>query len=272
MPDETTRETRRGDAPRDETHAGRRGMMRRFLPLAGLAGVMLAVYLSGGHAFLSLSNLIRQRAALAALVEANLLLACATFAVVYVVAVALSFPGASLLTIMGGFLFGWLLGGTLTAVSATLGATVVFLIARTSLGSALRGEAGPFLTRMADGFRKDGFHYLLFLRLAPVFPFWLVNIAPALFDMRLRPYLVATFVGILPGTYAYAFIGTGLDSVIAAQEAADPGCAAAGTCHIEVSALVTGELVAAFAVLALAALVPVVVRRLRPRGGPSGES
>ena len=117
MPDETTRETRRGDAPRDETHAGRRGMMRRFLPLAGLAGVMLAVYLSGGHAFLSLSNLIRQRAALAALVEANLLLACATFAVVYVVAVALSFPGASLLTIMGGFLFGWLLGGTLTAVS-----------------------------------------------------------------------------------------------------------------------------------------------------------
>lgn len=112
----------------------------------------------------------------------------------------------------------------------------------------------------------------MFLRLAPIFPFWLVNIAPALFDMRLRPYVVATFVGILPGTYAYAFIGTGLDSVIAAQEAANPGCAAAGTCHIEVSALVTGELVAAFVALAVAALVPVAVRRLRARKAGAGDS
>ena len=275
MPKESSRENGPGDRrvqPHRDVPPSRHSTLRRFGPLAGLAGVMLAVYLFGGHELVSLSNLIRQRAALAALVEEHLLLASATFAAVYVTAVALSFPGASLLTIMGGFLFGWLLGGTLTAVSATAGAAVIFVIARTSLGSTLRGEAGPLLTRMADGFREDAFHYLLFLRLAPIFPFWLVNIAPALFDMRLRPYLVATFLGILPGTYAYAFIGTGLDSVIAAQEAADPGCAAAGTCHIEVSALVTGELVAAFAALAVAALVPVVVRRLRRRNNQLGES
>jgi uncharacterized membrane protein YdjX (TVP38/TMEM64 family) len=88
--------------------------------------------------------------------------------------------------------------------------------------------------------------------------------------MRLRPYVVATFVGILPGTYAYAFIGSGLDSVVAAQEAADPGCAAAGTCTVEVSALVTRELVLSFVALAVAALIPVLVRKLRNRRpGPS---
>jgi uncharacterized membrane protein YdjX (TVP38/TMEM64 family) len=171
---------------------------------------------------------------------------------------------------MGGFLFGWVMGGSLTAVAATAGAAVIFLAARTSIGSALRERAGPLVNRMARGFREDAFNYLLFLRLAPVFPFWLVNIAPALFDMRLRPYVVATFVGILPGTYAYAFIGSGLDSVVAAQEAADPGCAAAGTCTVEVSALVTRELVLSFVALAVAALIPVLVRKLRNRRpGPS---
>jgi uncharacterized membrane protein YdjX (TVP38/TMEM64 family) len=286
MAEEAPRESDQGEATRGESGWGdttrhdaarsvppaRRGALRRFGPLFVLVAVMLAVYLAGGQEYLSLSNLIRQRSALVGLVEAHLLLACLLYVSVYVSAVALSFPGASLLTIMGGFLFGWLLGGTLTAVSATLGASLIFLIARTSLGSTLRGNAGPLLTRMTDGFRRDAFHYLLFLRLAPIFPFWLVNIAPALFDMRLRPYVVATFVGILPGTYAYAFIGTGLDSVIAAQEAANPGCAAAGTCHIEVSALVTGELVAAFVALAVAALVPVAVRRLRARKAGAGDS
>lgn len=239
---------------------------RRFAPLLLIVVLMVTVYLSGGHEMLSLSTLIRQREALTGLVGEHLLLASLAYVIVYVVAVALSFPGASLLTVMGGFLFGWLVGGGLTALAATLGAALIFLAARTSLGSALRGQAGPFIARMAEGFRQDAFNYLLFLRLAPIFPFWLVNIAPALFDMRLRPYLAATFIGILPGTFAYAFIGTGLDSVIAAQEAADPGCAAAGTCRIDLSALVTGELVAAFIALALAALLPVLLKRLRARG------
>lgn len=250
--------------------AARRPSLRRFLPLAVILVAMVLGYAFGLHEHLSLSELIRRRAELAELVSENLWLAVAGFAAVYVSAVALSFPGASLLTVLGGFLFGWALGGTVVAFAATVGAGLIFLAARMSLGETLAARAGPFLSRLAEGFREDAFHYLLFLRLAPVFPFWLVNVAPAVFGMRLRPYLLATFVGILPGTYAYAFIGAGLDSVIAAQEAAAPGCAAAGTCSIELSALVTRELVLAFAALGLAALIPVALRKWRGRAKPPG--
>ncbi len=244
------------------------GSLRRFVPLALIGAAMALGYAFGLHDHLSLSSLIRERGELAAFVSGNLPLAVALFMAVYVAAVALSFPGASLLTIIGGFLFGWALGGTLVAFAATAGAALIFLAARTSLGETLKHRAGPFLSRLAAGFREDAFNYLLFLRLAPVFPFWLVNIAPALFGMGLRPYVAATFVGILPGTYAYAFIGAGLDSVIAAQEAASPGCAAAGTCSIELSALVTRDLVLAFAALGVAALIPVLVRKWRARNRP----
>lgn len=241
---------------------------RRWAPLIAIAAITALGYAFGWHDYLSLSVLIRERQALGDFVSANLLVAALAYVALYIAAVALSFPGASLITIIGGFLFGWALGGMLTAVGATAGAALIFLAARTSLGATLKAQAGPFLNRLAAGFREDAFHYLLFLRLAPVFPFWLVNIAPALFDMRLRPYLVATFFGILPGTFAYAFIGAGLDSVIAAQEAADPGCAAAGTCSIELSALITRDIVLAFAALGLAALIPVVVKKWRKRKLP----
>ncbi|WP_029058373.1 TVP38/TMEM64 family protein [Stappia stellulata] len=241
---------------------------RRWLPLIAILAITASGYALGWHEYLSLSTLIRERDALAEAVASHLVVAALAYLALYVVAVALSFPGASLITIIGGFLFGWALGGTLTAVGATAGAGLIFLAARTSLGATLKARAGPFLNRLAAGFREDAFHYLLFLRLAPVFPFWLVNIAPAVFDMRLRPYLVATFFGILPGTFAYAFIGAGLDSVIAAQEAADPGCAAAGTCSIELSALITRDIVLAFAALGLAALIPVGVKKWRRRKAP----
>lgn len=242
-----------------------KAVWRRWLPLGVIVCVMGLGYALGWHEALSLSNLIRERAALSAFVADNLILAAFAYVAIYIVAVALSFPGASFITILGGFLFGWALGGGLTAIGATLGAGAIFLAARSSLGTTLKARAGPFLTRLSAGFREDAFHYLLFLRLAPIFPFWLVNIAPAIFHMPLRPYLVATFVGILPGTFAYAFIGAGLDSVIAAQEIANPGCAAAGTCRIDLSALVTTELVLAFAALGLAALIPVLVRKWRAR-------
>jgi uncharacterized membrane protein YdjX (TVP38/TMEM64 family) len=150
-------------------------------------------------------------------------------------------------------------------VGATLGAIIVFLIACTSVGDALVQRAGPRLKRLADGFREDAFSYLLFLRLVPVFPFWLVNLAPPLFGVPLKTFALATAIGIVPGTFAFAFAGAGLDSVIAAQKAAKQACIAAGgsDCylHIDLHALVTPKLLVAFAVLGLVALIPVVLRR-----------
>jgi uncharacterized membrane protein YdjX (TVP38/TMEM64 family) len=193
--------------------------------------------------------------------------------------VALSLPGAVFLTVFGGFLFGWLLGGVTTVVAATIGAVIVFLIARTSVGDALGRRAGPRLKRIAKGFREDAFAYLLFLRLVPAFPFWLVNLAPALFGMPLRSFALATAVGILPGTFAFAFAGAGLDSVIVAQKAAKQACLAAGggdcMMRVDLHALVTPKLVIALGALGVVSLIPVLLRRwsahrMRPLGAKRG--
>jgi len=144
---------------------------------------------------------------------------------------------------------------------------VIFLAARTSVGEPLRARAGRPARRLAEGFEENAFSYLLFLRLVPLFPFWIINVAPALFNVPLRIYVAATAIGIVPGTFAYTLLGDGLDSAIEAQEAANPGCARAGTCEIEVGALFTPGLVAALVLLAVASLAPIVVKRLRARRG-----
>lgn len=240
---------------------------KRWGPLIAIVALTAFGYLQGWHEYVSLSALIRHRDALAAFIEGNFALAVLAYLVVYAVVIALSFPGGSFLTIAGGLLFGWWVGGLVTVVAATIGATAIFLAARTSLGDALRARAGPFLSQLSEGFRKDAASYLLFLRLTPIFPFWLVNLAPALFHVPLRTYVLTTIVGIIPGTFAYAVFGSGLDSVIAAQEAAHPGCAAAGTCEIDTSAILTPQLIAAFALLGLVALLPVGLKLLRRNGG-----
>lgn len=240
-------------------------MLKRFAPLIAIVAAMVAAFAFGLNDHLSLSALIRQREMLAGIIEENLLLSILTFGGLYAVAVALSFPAASLLTIAGGFLFGWFFGGLTVVVAATIGATALFLAARTAFGQAIADRAGPGLRKLLDGFKNDAFSYLLFLRLTPLFPFTLVNIAPALANVPLRTYVIATGLGIGPGTFAYAFVGSGLDSVIMAQEAANPGCAAEGTCSIDLGSLVTGEIIAAFAALGVVALIPPVMKALRAR-------
>ena len=245
--------------------SSRFGLLKRFGPLVAIAGAMAAAFAFGLNDHLSLSALIRQREMLAGFISDNFALSILAFGALYAVAVALSFPAASLLTIASGFLFGWFFGGLTVVVAATVGATALFLAARTAFGQAIAEKAGPTLKKLLEGFKKDGFNYLLFLRLTPIFPFTLVNIAPALANLPLRSYILATFFGIAPGTFAYAFVGSGLDSVIMAQEAAHPGCAAAGTCSIDLASLVTTEIIIAFAALGAVALIPPIAKAWRAR-------
>lgn len=240
-------------------------MLKRFAPLIVIVAAMIAAFAFGLNDHLSLSALIRQREMLAGVIADNFALSLLTFGALYATAVALSFPAASLLTIASGFLFGWLFGGLTVVVAATIGATALFLAARTAFGQAIAERAGPTLRKLLDGFKNDAFSYLLFLRLTPLFPFTLVNIAPALANVPLRTYIIATGLGIGPGTFAYAFVGSGLDSVIMAQEAANPGCAADGTCSIDLGSLVTGEIILAFAALGAVALIPPVMKAVRGR-------
>ena len=194
------------------------------------------------------------------------LLALGLFILVYITAVALSFPGASVLTILAGLLFGWLAGGVAVVISATIGAVILFKIVNTSFGDVLVKKAGPMLSRINAGFAADAFNYLLFLRLVPAFPFWLVNIASALANVKLRTFALATLIGIIPGTFAFAFLGEGLDSLITAQSASHDACVVAkgaAACPFELSAssLITKELLIAFAVLGVVALIPVALKK-----------
>lgn len=255
------------DVARAPSDAGpsRRFRWQRAWPLALVLGVLGLGYLLGLHRFISLDAVIREHEALQAWVSQNTVLAAAAYVAIYIVAVAASFPGASLLTIAGGFLFGVVAGTILTVLAATAGATCIFLAARTSLGEPLRARAGAFAQKLAKGFEDNAFLYLLSLRLQPVFPFWLINVAPALFSVSVGTYALATAIGIIPGTAAYTLLGDGLGSVIAAQEAANPGCAAAGTCAIEIKALVSPVLIAALIAMSLVALIPVAIKKWRAR-------
>ena len=233
------------------------GALRRFLPLLVILGGLGFGYAMGWHRYLSLDFLAQSREMLTSYVAANYWMSLSAFFVLYVVAVAFSFPAASILTIFGGFLFGWLVGGTTVAFAATLGASLLFLAARSAFGDFLKERVGGLAARLADGFREDAFGYLLVLRLAPFFPFFVVNIAPALFGVKLRTYVAATFVGILPGCFAYAWLGQGLESVLVSA-------ASAGT-SLSVKDLVTPQITIAFVALAIVAIIPTIIRKWRGR-------
>lgn len=241
-------------APKQASHPA----WRRFAPLVIIIAGLAFGYAMGWQRFLTLEFLAESREMLKAQVAGNYAASLAGFAVLYTLAVAFAFPAASILTIFGGFLFGWLVGGIVIAIGATTGAALLFLAARSAFGDFLRERvAGKRVKALADGFEKDAFGYLLVLRLAPVFPFFLMNIAPALFNVPLRTYVAATFLGILPGTFAYTFLGQGIETVLISAEQA-------GT-TVGIGDLVTPQITLAFAGLAIVAAIPTIVRKWRAR-------
>ena len=182
-------------------------LWRRLLPAAILLLGLALFLLFGLERYFTFEMLSRNHAQLTAWVAANSVLAVVLFVLAYALAVAFSLPIAIIITPLGGFLFGMWLGATLSVIGATLGSVAVFLAARSALYELFHARALSALARFEEGFRRDAFSYLLFLRLVPVFPFWLVNIVPALLGMRLGPYTLATLIGIVPAAIVYASVG-----------------------------------------------------------------
>jgi len=187
---------------------------RRLWPILLLAATALAAYGLGLHRYLSLEALAAHRGALHDLVSARPVAALAAYALLYVMVVTLSLPGGAVLSLTGGFLFGPFLGSAVAVLAATLGACLIFLVARRALSASIAARGGALLAKLGEELRREGFWYLLSLRLLPVVPFWLANLAPALAGMPFRSYAVATLIGIIPGTAVYAGIGAGLGQVI----------------------------------------------------------
>ncbi|MDP1631145.1 MAG: TVP38/TMEM64 family protein [Caulobacter sp.] len=190
----------------------------RYWPVIILVALVAALLLSGASRYLSLDSLQAHEALLRGLIADHLVLSLLLFIGVYALATAASLPGALILTLAGGFLFGTWVGGGATIVGATLGAMLVFYAVRTSFGHALREKAeagGGRLKAMMDGIKDGAFGYILSLRLLPVAPFWLVNVAAGVAHAPVRAYLLATFFGIMPATFIYSGIGAGLGTVLA---------------------------------------------------------
>jgi uncharacterized membrane protein YdjX (TVP38/TMEM64 family) len=190
--------------------------IRRFLPVVLLAAAFAAIWWSGVLGQLSWAGLARNQALLAGWVNAHPVLAGASYMGIYAAATALSLPQGALLTITSGLLFGAAIGTGLTVVGATVGAVLLFLAARSALGEAIARRGGAAMEKIRDALRRDGFSYLLAIRLLPLFPFWLVNLAASVCGMRLGTFALATSIGIIPGTFVFASIGAGVGSVLAA--------------------------------------------------------
>jgi uncharacterized membrane protein YdjX (TVP38/TMEM64 family) len=197
-------------APPTEPSAAR---WRRFLPLTILLTGAILYFALGLNRYLTFDLLRQHREEIGGWVEIHLIAASLIYVLAYIAVVAFSLPLGTVATLCGGFLFGTLWGSTLTVVGATIGAIAVFLASRRAFGDALRRRGGPVANRLEEGLRRNAFSYLLFLRLVPLFPFWLVNIAPALFNVRLRTFAVTTLIGIIPGTVVYCSVGSGLGAV-----------------------------------------------------------
>jgi uncharacterized membrane protein YdjX (TVP38/TMEM64 family) len=234
---------------------GRPSAFKRFAPVVVLVAGFVLFFALGLHRYVSADALKAHHETLSHWVDDNMLVAPLVFALVYVLAVAFSVPGASVLTILGGFLFGAYAATAVIVVSATVGATAVFLAARYAFYDMLSAKTGPYLKRFEAGFNENGVWYMLILRLVPLFPFWLVNIAPAFLGVSLRCYVVSTLVGIVPGTFVYALVGAGLDEVLAAGGDIDFG--------IIFSPAILGAVIG----LAVLAALPILFNRWKKKRG-----
>ncbi len=224
-------------------------MLKRIAPLFILIAVLALFFVFDLGQFLSFDALAEHRASLLSWVDEYAVLAPVAYLLLYIAVVAFSLPGGLVMTVSGGFLFGFVAGGIYAVAGATLGATALFLIAKTSMGDYLLAKAGGTIQKMQQGFADNALSYLFVLRLIPIFPFFLVNLAPAFLGVPLRIYLIATFFGIMPATFVFALAGSGLGSVL------DQGK------DITVSGIFTPEIIAAFSGLALLALLPVAYKR-----------
>lgn len=188
--------------------------MKRYLPLTAIALLMAIAYAAEVHTYLSFQKLQEQRSALSSWVTEHPLIAPLSFMLLYALLTALSIPGAAIMSVCGGFLFPQPLCTLYVVIGATVGAIGIFQAARTALGNHLKQRASPFMDRIKQGVHEDGWSYLLFLRLVPIFPFWLVNLAPAFIGVSLSTFAWTTFVGIIPGAFVFTQAGTGLGAIL----------------------------------------------------------
>ncbi len=225
--------------------------IKRFLPLALLLLGMAIIYLSNIYRYFSFDELKNHHQTLKIFLAEHAILTPTLYILVYIVLTALSVPGAIFLTLLGGYLFPQPWSTIYVIFSATCGATVIFLAAKTAFGDSLKKKAGPFLKKMENGFRENAASYLLFLRFVPLFPFWAVNLAPAVFRVSLTTFIWTTLIGITPGSFVLTLAGSGLDKILETEQT------------FSINAIFNIQLKIALVLLGLLALLPIVTKKIK---------
>ncbi|MGF1545278.1 MAG: TVP38/TMEM64 family protein [Parvularculaceae bacterium] len=232
----------------------KKGIAGRLIPLVVIVAALGAFFYFDLDRYFSIDALRDNRETLDAWVQGSPVLAVGAFVIAYAAAVAISFPGATILTIFGGFLFGVKVGAPAVITAATLGATIVFLAAKSALGDTIASRAQGFVKRMEQGFREDELNYMFLLRLAPIFPFWAVNLGAGVLGVSLRNFFIGTFLGIMPGSIVYTGIGNAARSAI---ESGD---------EVNLSgALLQPSVLLPIVGLAALAVLPILLKRLNPK-------
>jgi len=210
-------------------------------------GGFAAFFALGGNQYLNFQTLKGNRDVLLMYTKNHYWFIFSLAALIYTISVALSIPVATLLSLATGFLFGRWIGMVVITISATLGAALVFLATRYVFAEAAQRRLGPMAKKMISGFHENDFHYLLFLRLVPLFPFWLVNLAPAFTPIKIRTYLLATVLGIMPAAFVFANFGESLGRIDTSDQ------------------LLSSQTVGALVLLGIFALFPILIKKYRSR-------
>ncbi len=190
-------------------------LLRRFGPLALIVILFVAAFASGLADHISLEELRARGSALQAFAHEKPLLCAGIYLAIYISSVAISLPGALILSLTGGFLFGPIGGGFAAVTGATGGSTITYFVFRTAFGDMLRKKPTAFLAKVEAGFKGDAFNYLLTLRLIPAFPLLVVNVAAGVMNIRARTFILASLLGMIPSSFVYAGIGAGLGHIFA---------------------------------------------------------
>jgi uncharacterized membrane protein YdjX (TVP38/TMEM64 family) len=218
----------------------------RLLPLIIILILGVVLYQNFAEYF-TLENLQNNKETIFEYKNNYAFLSALAFIAFYAMATLLSLPFGTVLAIFGGYLFGTFWGLIIVTIAATIGATGIFLISKYSLKGAIPKHMNKIYTKVQHNFEENEISYLLFLRLVPLFPFAVVNILPALFKVPTRIYILTTFFGIIPGTFAHTYLGNAFEEVNS------------------LSRIISAKTISAFVLLGLLALVPILVKKYKAK-------
>lgn len=186
----------------------------KFTPLLIIIAVAIIITMSGMHQYISLDTLREHQVFLQNYITKHTAISIAIYCLIYFAIVSLSIPAATVMTLIGGFLFGQIIGTICIVFSASCGACIIFMSTKIATRNTVKKETGKWVKKMQAGFAENAFSYMLTLRLIPIFPFVLVNLVAGILQISLRAFFFGTLIGIIPGTFIYASVGVSMQNLL----------------------------------------------------------